>query len=52
MIDKIIYDYDGKILKSDFSDTISLNIEIPCKNFIDFKKDIIEKSNGTIKLIE
>jgi len=52
MIDKIIYDYGGKIIKSDFSDTISLNIEIPCKNFIDFKKDIIEKSNGTIKLIE
>ena len=52
MIDKIIYDYDGKILKSDFSDTVSLNIEIPCKQFINFKKEIIEKSNGTIELIE
>ena len=52
MIDKIIYDYDGKILKSDFSDTISLNIEIPCKKIIDFKKEINEKSNGTIQLIE
>ena len=52
MIDKIIYDYDGKVLKSDFSDTVSLNIEIPCKKFIDFKKEIIEKSNGTIQLIE
>ena len=52
MIDRIIYDYDGKILKSDFSDTISLYIEIPCKQFIDFKKEIIEKSNGTIQLIE
>ncbi len=52
MIDKIIYDYDGKVLESDFSDIISLDIEIPCKKFIDFKKEIIEKSNGTIQLIE
>ena len=52
MIDKTIYDYDGKVLKSNFSDIVSLNIEIPCKKIIDFKKEIIEKSNGTIQLIE
>ena len=52
MIDRIIRDYVGKIINSDFSDIISLSIEIPFKKFIEFKREINEKSNGTIKLIE
>ena len=52
VIDNIISDYDGNILDSDFSDVILLNLEVPYNNITLFKKKIIEKSNGTIKLIE
>ena len=52
IVNKVISDYNGKVIKSNFSDMISLNIEIPYKNLIEFKKIIIEKSNGTIALIE
>ena len=44
--------YNSVVIKSDFSDIVSLEIEIPFKNFIQFKKEIIEKSSGTIRLIE
>ena len=52
VVDNIISDCNGNVLASDFSDIILLNLEVPYKNIILFKKKIIEKSNGTIQLIE
>ena len=52
IINNLISDYNINILNSDFSDMILLNLEVPYKIINLFKKKIIEKSNGTIEVIE
>ena len=52
LVNSIIDQYNGIILKDDFSESILLDIEIPIKEIIQFKKKIIEKSRGTILFIE
>tara|TARA_Y100000996_G_scaffold414631_1_gene406092 strand:+ start:3546 stop:4163 length:618 start_codon:yes stop_codon:yes gene_type:complete len=52
LVNSIIDQYNGIILKDDFSESILLDIEIPIKEIIQFKKKIIEKSSGTILFIE
>ena len=52
LVNSIIDKYNGIILKDDFSESILLDIEIPIKEIIQFKKKIIEKSSGTILFIE
>ena len=52
LVNSIIDQYNGIILKNDFSESILLDIEIPIKEIIQFKKKIIEKSRGTILFIE
>ncbi len=52
LVNSIIDQYNGIILKNDFSESILLDIEIPIKKIIQFKKKIIEKSRGTILFIE
>tara|TARA_Y100000994_G_scaffold68302_1_gene55887 strand:- start:26 stop:643 length:618 start_codon:yes stop_codon:yes gene_type:complete len=52
LVNSIIDQYNGIILKNDFSESILLDIEIPIKEIIQFKKKIIEKSSGTILFIE
>ena len=52
MIEGLILKYNGEIINSDFSDTIELSIKIPYKNLIKFKNIIIEKSKGTIQIID
>ena len=43
--------YNGEIINSTFSDDITLYLKIPYKNLIEFKKNINEKSKGTIQII-
>ena len=52
IIEKIIKENSGKIIVGDYLDKIKLIIEIPYKNIAIFKKNITEKSMGTIKVIE
>ena len=52
IIKNIIHKHEGRVLDSIFSGNISLKITIPYKNFDKFKENIIEKSKGTIKVIE
>jgi len=42
--------YQGKLDSSDYSDHIEMNILIPKSKSINFKDDIIELSNNTIKI--
>ena len=52
IIEKIIKENSGRIIVGDYLDKIKLIIEIPYKNIAIFKKNITEKSMGTIKVIE
>ena len=44
--------YKGNILKSIFLEDIELNVDIPHKHYLLFKKKIINKSKGTIIILE
>ena len=48
----LIFKYNGKINTNKFSDDIELNFDIPYKNSIEFKEKIINKSKGTIIILE
>ena len=50
-VELMILKYDGKILNSQFSEDVSISIKIPCKHLSEFKKNINEKSKGTIQII-
>ena len=52
IVEKIILDYSGKIIKSEFLDNITLSFRIPYKNLVQFKKDVNVKSKGTIQIID
>ena len=51
-VELMILKYDGEILNSQFSEDISISIKIPCKHLSEFKKNINEKSKGTIQIID
>ena len=51
-IESIILKYDGKVINNEFLDNITLYISIPYKSLIEFKRNINEKSKGTIQIID
>ena len=52
LIESTILKYHGEIVNSQFSDDISISIKIPYKYLVDIKKNINEKSKGTIQIID
>jgi len=52
IIKDIIFKYNGKIIENKFIDEIELNVDIPYKNIDKFKKKIINKSKGTIIILD
>ena len=50
-IESVILKYNGEIINSTFSDDITLYFKIPYKNLIELKKNINEKSKGTIQIL-
>tara|TARA_B100001540_G_C15579037_1_gene538659 strand:- start:122 stop:739 length:618 start_codon:yes stop_codon:yes gene_type:complete len=51
-IKSLISDYEGKIIKSNFTESIFLRVKIPNKNLNHFKNKIIEKTSGTISILK
>jgi len=52
IIKDIIFKYNGKIIENKFIDEIELNVDIPYKNIDEFKEKIINKSKGTIIILD
>ena len=52
ILEDLILNYEGNIHKSNFLEEIELDIYIPYKHYSLFKKKIIDKSKGTIIILE
>lgn len=50
-LEQILINHEGEIVNSEFSDTIIMSVKIPFKELKMFKKNINEKSKGTIQII-
>jgi len=50
-IESMILKYKGEIINNNFSDDITLHIKIPYKDLVEFKRNINEKSKGTIQIL-
>ena len=48
----LIFNYKGKVFKSNFLEDVELSIDIPHKHYLIFKKKVINKSKGTIIILE
>lgn len=48
----LISDCNGEVIESDFSEFIFLSVKIPINNINEFKNKIIEKTNGTIHILD
>ncbi len=51
-IESMILKYDGRIVDNQFQEDISIYVGIPYKHLSEFKKNINEKSKGTIQIID
>ena len=52
IVKDLIFTYNGKILENKFIDDVELNVNIPYKNIDEFKEKIINKSKGTIIILD
>ena len=51
-IESIVLKYKGEIINSEFLEDISVSVRVPYKYLSEFKKNINEKSKGTIQIID
>ena len=51
-IESIVLKYSGEIINSEFLEDISVCVRVPYKYLSEFKKNINEKSKGTIQIID
>jgi len=51
-IESIVLKYSGEIINSEFLENISVCVRVPYKYLSEFKKNINEKSRGTIQIID